>query len=131
MAVISGVLGGAVTWWRTGRHPDGLAVTALSFAATALWRKSANLPQLNTDGLSMFSANDWAAPMLIFVFLRAYELTRPVALTTQRSGKPPCTPARSPSPSTSSAFKNSEVNNYYITNNRHVVLGCVVTAVRV
>jgi len=87
VAAISGVLGGAVTWWRTGRRSDGLAVAILSFAATALWRTSANLPQLNTDGLPMFSANDWAAPLLTFVFLRAYALARPAAHETPAFGQ--------------------------------------------
>jgi len=87
VAAISGVLGGAVTWWWTGRRSDGLAVMILSFAATALWRKSANLPQLNTDGLQMFSANDWAAPMLTFAFLRGYALTRPATLATTAFGQ--------------------------------------------
>ncbi len=82
VAAVSGLLGGAVTWWWTGRRTDGLAVLLLAFTATALWRKSANLPQLNTDGLPGFSANDWAAPMLTFVMLRCYALTRPGVLGT-------------------------------------------------
>lgn len=87
VAAISGILGGLVTWWRTGRRSDGLAVAVLAFAATALWRKSANLPQLNTDGLQMFSANDWAAPMLTFVTLRGYALTRSALATSTRFGQ--------------------------------------------
>jgi hypothetical protein len=30
------------------------------------------MPPLNNDGLPGFSANDWAAPILTFVFLTAY-----------------------------------------------------------
>jgi hypothetical protein len=36
------------------------------------WRISANMPQLNDDGIPMFSANDWAAPMLVYVSLGCY-----------------------------------------------------------
>src|SRR5579883_537426 len=48
---------------------DSVAVGALTAAAVFLWRKSANLPQLNTDGLRGFSANDWLAPVLTYVWL--------------------------------------------------------------
>lgn len=41
-----------------------------------LWRKSANLPQLNTDGLRGFSADDWLAPVLAYVWLSLYRLLR-------------------------------------------------------
>jgi len=82
VAAVSGLLGGAVTWWWTGRRTDGLAVLLLAFAGTTLWRTSANLPQLNSDGLPGFSANDWAAPILTFVILRCYALTRPGVLGT-------------------------------------------------
>jgi hypothetical protein len=42
--------------------PDIAAVASLSAASVLLWRLSANMPQLNSDGLNGFSANDWAAP---------------------------------------------------------------------
>ena len=41
-------------------------------AAVFLWRKSANMPQLNEDGLREFSANDWLAPVITFVVLSMY-----------------------------------------------------------
>lgn len=52
--------------------PDILAITVLSGGAVVLWRLSANMPALNDDGLPGFSANDWAAPVLTFVFLSLF-----------------------------------------------------------
>jgi hypothetical protein len=40
------------------------------------WRKSANMPQLNDDGLPPFSANDWLAPVLTYVVLSIYASLR-------------------------------------------------------
>jgi len=59
-------------WWKLRRWPDVLAVFAVSGAAVFLWRQSANLPQLNADGLPGFSANDWAAPILAYLTLSIY-----------------------------------------------------------
>lgn len=47
--------------------------------AVFLWRMSANMPQLNDDGLPGFSANDWAAPILTYVVLAGYADLRPPA----------------------------------------------------
>jgi hypothetical protein len=44
-----------------------------------LWRWSANMPHLNDDGLPGFSANDWAAPILVYIFLSLYADLRPPA----------------------------------------------------
>ena len=41
-----------------------------------LLRKSANMPQLNNDGLSGFSANDWLAPTVTYVVLGIYGAVR-------------------------------------------------------
>jgi hypothetical protein len=73
-AAITGLLAFATGYWRLTRTawPDALATAALSAAAVLLWRLSANMPPLNDDGLPGFSANDWAAPMLTFVFLTVY-----------------------------------------------------------
>jgi hypothetical protein len=77
-AVLTGVLGGAVAWWRLRRAwVDIVAVAVLAAAAVFLWRISANMPQLNDDGLPMFSANDWAAPMLAYLVLCGYGDLRP------------------------------------------------------
>jgi hypothetical protein len=78
-ATISGLIALAVGYWRLPRvvWPDTLAIAALSAAAVLLWRLSANMPALNDDGLPGFSANDWAAPMLTFVFLTVYADLRP------------------------------------------------------
>ena len=44
-----------------------------------LWRASANMPQLNNDGIPGFSANDWLAPVVTFVVLSVYaDLVPPV-----------------------------------------------------
>jgi hypothetical protein len=73
-AALTGVLALAVAAWRLPRTawPDVVAVGVLSAAAVFLWRISANMPQLNSDGLPGFSANDWLAPVMTYVFLSAY-----------------------------------------------------------
>jgi hypothetical protein len=60
--------------WRLPRTawPDVVAIGVLSAAAVFLWRISANMPQLNSDGLPGFSANDWLAPVMTYFFLSAY-----------------------------------------------------------
>lgn len=57
-------------------------MAVLSGTSVLLWRWSANMPQLNDDGLpgfSGFSANDWAAPVLTYLFLSLYTDLRPPA----------------------------------------------------
>ncbi|MGW0205276.1 hypothetical protein ACWDZ8_05425 [Streptomyces sp. NPDC003233] len=73
-AAITGVLTLAVAIRRLPRSawPDMAAVAVLSAASVYLWRTSANMTQLNKDGLPGFSANDWAAPVLTYVFLSLY-----------------------------------------------------------
>ena len=73
-AGITAVLGFAAAIWRLPRGAwlDIVAVAGLSGVAVLLWRLSANMPQLNDDGLPGFSANDWAAPVLVFVALGVY-----------------------------------------------------------
>ena len=56
---------------------EAAIVGVLVGVAVFLWRKSANMPQLNSDGLSGFSANDWLAPTITFVFLSVYARLRP------------------------------------------------------
>lgn len=55
---------------------ESVAIGVLTAAAVFLWRKSANLPQLNTDGLQGFSANDWLASVLTYVWLGLYRHLR-------------------------------------------------------
>jgi hypothetical protein len=55
---------------------ESVAIAILSAGAVFLWRKSANMPQLNNDGLSPFSANDWLAPTLTYVVLGLYASVR-------------------------------------------------------
>jgi hypothetical protein len=55
---------------------ESVAIAVLSAGAVFLWRKSANMPQLNNDGLSPFSANDWLAPTLTYVVLGMYSTVR-------------------------------------------------------
>ncbi|MCE3549851.1 hypothetical protein LWC33_00085 [Pseudonocardia sp. RS11V-5] len=73
-AGITALLAFAVALWRLprGAWPDVIAVAVLSGMAVLVWRLSANMPQLNDDGLPGFSANDWAAPVLTFVALGLY-----------------------------------------------------------
>jgi hypothetical protein len=54
------------------RGPDLVAVTALTFAATWLLRRSANMPALNDGGLPGFSANDCLAPAVTWVDVALY-----------------------------------------------------------
>jgi hypothetical protein len=79
--VITSVVALIVAVWRLPRRawPDIVAITVLSGAAVLLWRLSANMPPLNDDGLPGFSANDWAAPALSYLFLAGYaDLRAPV-----------------------------------------------------
>ena len=55
---------------------ESIAIAILAAGAVFLWRKSANMPQLNNDGLPPFSANDWLAPTLTYVVLGMYATVR-------------------------------------------------------
>lgn len=82
--VLTGVLSGliaalvAVLWLR-GEHRmrEVLAIGLLTAGAVFMFRMSANMPQLNDDGLQGFSANDWLAPSVTFVVLGLYAVVRP------------------------------------------------------
>jgi hypothetical protein len=80
-AAVTALFAGAAAWWRLPRTAwmDIAAITVLSGVSVFLWRTSANMPQLNADGLPGFSANDWLAPTLTYVFLGAYAHLRPPA----------------------------------------------------
>ncbi len=67
------------------RGVDLAAVTILAFAATWLLRRSANMAQLNDDGLPGFSANDCLSPVVTWVALALYSDIR---------GHPPSTALR-------------------------------------
>ena len=69
-AALVAVLTAAVGLWRLPRRArtEALIVALLAGAAVFLWRISANKPQLNDDGLPGFSANDWTAPILTYMF---------------------------------------------------------------
>jgi hypothetical protein len=73
-AAITGVLALVAAVWRLPRGAwlDAGTVTVLAAASVFLFRISANMPQLNDDGLPGFSANDWLAPVATFVFLSVY-----------------------------------------------------------
>jgi len=80
-AAVTGLLAMAGAWWRLPRRAwEGTAVIAvLSAASVYLWRASANMPQLNSDGLPGLSANDWLAPAITYLFLGLYAQARPPA----------------------------------------------------
>jgi hypothetical protein len=82
-AAITGALAASVAVWRLpGLRRgvvDGLAVGVLAGLAVYLWRASANMPQLNSDGIAGYSANDWLAPVVTFVALSTYTDLRPPA----------------------------------------------------
>jgi hypothetical protein len=73
-AVITAAVGLPLAWWRLRPTYPGEAIVlaALTGAAVFAWRLSANMPQLNNDGIPPFSANDWAAPILAYVALGCY-----------------------------------------------------------
>jgi hypothetical protein len=74
-AITTGVIAFAVGIWRfNGRRRwlDAAIVAVLVAGAVYLWRASANMPQLNNDGLPGYSANDWLAPAITFVTLSVY-----------------------------------------------------------
>jgi hypothetical protein len=75
-AAITGVVSLAAGVLMLGRRrsglADSLAIAILAGGAVFLWRKSANMPQLNDDGLPPFSANDWLAPVVTYVVLSMY-----------------------------------------------------------
>ena len=78
--ILSGVIAAlfAVLWLRgTRRTLDTLAIGLLTAAAVFVLRKSANMSQLNDDGLEGFSANDWLAPTVTYVVLGLYGAVRP------------------------------------------------------
>ncbi len=82
-AAVTGVIALAAAAWRLPRSAwaDIAAVAILSAASVLAWRLSANMPQLNDDGLPGFSPNDWAAPLLTYLFLSLYADLRPPADT--------------------------------------------------
>jgi hypothetical protein len=84
-AALTGLLVLGVALWRLPRPawPDTVALALLAAAAVLLWRLSANMPALNDDGLPGFSANDWAAPALCYLFLAGYADLRPPAHPTR------------------------------------------------
>jgi hypothetical protein len=74
-AVTTGVIVFGFAIWRLRGHRAWIAqvtIAVLVTAAVFLWRASANMPQLNRDGLSGYSANDWLAPVITFVVLSVY-----------------------------------------------------------
>jgi hypothetical protein len=77
-AAVTGLAAAAAAWWKLRRWPDILAVFLVSGAAVFMWRISANMPQLNADGLPGFSANDWLAPVVTYLFVSLYGTARPV-----------------------------------------------------
>ena len=56
-----------------------LAAGTISALAVYLFRASANMPQLNNDGIAGYSANDWLAPVAVFVALSLYADLHPPA----------------------------------------------------
>jgi hypothetical protein len=76
VSLVAGVL---VLGRRRSGLADTVAIAILAAGAVFLWRKSANMPQLNDDGLPPFSANDWLAPAITYVVLGMYATVRRAA----------------------------------------------------
>jgi hypothetical protein len=80
-AAISGALAFLFALALLKRERRGLwestIIGGLAAVAVFLWRKSANMPQLNDDGLQGFSANDWLAPTVTFFLLSLFGNLRP------------------------------------------------------
>lgn len=71
-AVVTGAITASLAIWRfsgTRRVIGGLTVGVVAAASVYLFRASANVPQLNADGLPGMSANDWLAAVVTFVSL--------------------------------------------------------------
>jgi hypothetical protein len=74
-AAITGVITFGLGVWRfRGRRRwfDAATVAILVAGAVYLWRASANMPQLNNDGIPGYSANDWLAPAITYITLSVY-----------------------------------------------------------
>lgn len=68
----------AAATWRLGRAAlvDAVGIALSAGASVFLFRASANMPQLNADGLPGYSANDWLAPVATYVFVSCYGAVR-------------------------------------------------------
>jgi hypothetical protein len=77
-ATVTAVFALAAAIWRLGRPAwaDAVGIALASGVSVFLWRASANMPQLNADGLPGLSANDWLAPVLTYVFISLYGAAR-------------------------------------------------------
>jgi hypothetical protein len=78
---VTGLISLPLAYWllRPRSWLNTLLLALVTAASVFLWRKSANMGQLNDDGLPGFSANDWLAPMITYVFLGVYAAFRPPA----------------------------------------------------
>jgi ABC-type arginine transport system permease subunit len=83
IALTAAIAGAAATFLAVAllRTPAGVleavSIGVLTGAAVFLFRKAANMPPLNDDGLPGFSANDWLAPVVTFVMVSLYGSVRP------------------------------------------------------
>ena len=80
-AATTAVLAFAAAAWRLGRAVrfDAVGIALAAGASVFLYRASANMPQLNADGLPGYSANDWLAPVATYIFVSCYGAARPHA----------------------------------------------------
>jgi hypothetical protein len=81
-AACTAVIAFGVGVWRfqgKRRWFDAATVAVLVAGAVYLWRASANMPQLNNDGIPGYSANDWLAPAITYITLSVYaDLFQPI-----------------------------------------------------
>ena len=77
-ATITGLLSLLIVSWRVRSVTlaQSLPLACVVAAAVFIWRLSANMPQLNADGLPGCSANDWLCPAVTYVALGLYAAVR-------------------------------------------------------
>jgi hypothetical protein len=74
-ALTAGVICFAIALWRIPPPRQflwSIAIGLITAGAVYLWRASANVAALNQDGIGGLSANDWLAPVVVFVALSVF-----------------------------------------------------------
>ena len=100
-AACTGVIAFGVGVWRFRGHAVGSTASwsrILVGGAVYLWRASANMPQLNNDGIPGYSANDWLAPAITLRVTQRLRRSLPADRPSAGSHKYEPPPPSPPSP---------------------------------